>query len=74
MSVVFCVGLFPSFCRDRNTQEKRHIEAQTLKMEKGVAKSLKNDTLLKAQLKTCSIWKKGGSILGKMIETVREVG
>lgn len=24
----------------------------------------KNDTLLKAQLKTCSIWKKGGSILG----------
>ena len=34
----------------------------------------KNDTLLKAQLKTCSIWKKAVQYREYMIETVREVG
>ena len=49
MSVVFCTGLF--------------LLLQTLQCNKKVLRNqTKSDTLLKAQLKTCSIWKKGGLV------------
>ena len=57
VSVVICAGLFLLLQR-QNPQKKKHIVAEHEKWKNGVAKSLKNDTLLKAQLKTCSIWKK----------------
>lgn len=42
---------------------ERYIEIQTLQCNKKVLRNqTKSDTLLKAQLKTCSIWKKGGLV------------
>ena len=54
--------VIPSFAETETTGE-RYIEIQTLQCNKKVLRNqTKSDTLLKAQLKTCSIWKKGGLV------------
>lgn len=64
-SVTFCAKrdrVIPSFAETETTGE-RYIEIQTLQCNKKVLRNqTKSDTLLKAQLKTCSIWKKGGLV------------